>query len=137
MTFGAFVAQRFEPGILPSPRYARQKRYGFLLCKHLLPRFRDVRLCDIRRAEIQQYLIEKLKRGYAWETSNHLCDLMSKICSTAVSWDYPADNPVRGVRMPERTFKRPHRFLSMDQVRRLIPGSDEPVRTIVLLAAMT
>ncbi len=137
ITFGAFVAQQFEPGILPTLKYATQKSYGFLLRKHLLPRFRDIRLCDIRRAEIQQYLIEKLKQGYAWETTNHLRNLMSKVFSTAVSWDYLSDHPVRGVKMPERTLKRPHRFLSMGQVQRLIEVSDEPVRTIVLLAAMT
>lgn len=137
MTFGTFVAEQFEPGILPTLKYATQKSYRFLLCKHLLPRFRDCRLCDIRRAEIQQYLIDKLKHGFAWETTNHLRNLLSKVFSTAVSWNYLADHPVRGVKMPERTLKRPHRFLTMEQVRRLIAVSDEPVRTIVLLAAMT
>ena len=56
---------------------------------------------------------------------------------TAVSWNYLSDNPVHGVRMPERTLKRPHRFLTIDQVRRLIAASEEPVRTIVLLAAFS
>lgn len=137
MTFGTFVTAQFEPGILPTLKYATQKSYRFLLRKHLLPRFRDCRLCDIRRAEIQQYLIDKLKQGFAWETTNHLRNLLSKIFSTAVSWNYLSDHPVHGVKMPERTLKRPHRFLTMEQVRRLITASDEPVRTIVLLAAMT
>jgi len=44
---------------------------------------------------------------------------------------------VRGVKMPERTLERPHRFLTIEQVRRPIAASDEPVRTIVLLAVMT
>ena len=39
--------------------------------------------------------------------------------------------------MPERTLKRAHRFLSMDEVHRLINASDEPVPTIVVLATMT
>ena len=39
--------------------------------------------------------------------------------------------------MPERTLKRPHRFLTMEQVRRLIVAADGSLRTIVLLAAMT
>lgn len=137
MTFGTFVAEQFEPGVLPTLKYATQKSYRFLLRKHLLPRFRDCRLFDIRRAEIQQYLIDKLTHGFAWETTNHLRNLLSKIFSTAVSWSYLTDHPVRGVKMPERTLKRPHQFLSMDQVRRLIAAADEPVRTIVLLAAMT
>jgi integrase len=137
MTLGSFVAEQFEPGVLPTLKYATQKSYRFLLRKHLLPRFRDCRLCDIRRAEIQQYLIDKLRHGFAWETTNHLRNLLSKIFTTAVSWNYLADHPVRGVKMPERTLKRPHRFLSMEQVRRLFAAADEPVRTIVLLATMT
>lgn len=137
MTLGSFVAEQFEPGILPTLKFATRKSYRFLLRKHLLPRFRDCRLCDIRRAEIQRYLIDKLKHGFAWETTNHLRNLLSKIFSTALSWNYLSDHPVRGVKMPERTLKRPHRFLTLEQVRRLIATSDEPVRTIVLLAAMT
>lgn len=137
MMFGNFVAERFEPDILPTFKYATQKSYSLLLRTHLLPRFRGSRLCDITRAEVQQFVIGKLKDGYAWETTNHFRTLLSKIMSTAVSWNYLSDNPVRGVKMPERTLKRPHRFLTMDEVRRLITASEEPVRTVVMLASMT
>jgi integrase len=137
MTFGNFVAEHFEPDILPTLKYATQKSYSLLLRTHLLPRFRDSRLCDIARAEVQQFVTSKLKDGYAWETTNHFRTLLSKIMGTAVSWNYLSDNPVRGVKMPERTLKRPHRFLTMDEVRRLIAASEEPVRTIVMLATMT
>jgi integrase len=137
MTLGNFVAQRFEPDILPTLKYATQKVYSLILRTHLLPRFRDCRLCDITRAEVQQFITSKLKGGYAWETTNHFRTLLSKIMSTAVSWNYLWDNPVHGVKMPERTLKRPHRFLTMHEVRRLVAASEEPVRTIVLLATMT
>ncbi len=137
MPFAVFVTEHFKPGVLPTLKYATQEIYSFLLRKHLLPRFRDCRLCDITRAEIQHYLIETLKNGYAWETTHHLRSLLSKVIGTAVDWNYLSDNPVHGVRMPERSLKRPHRFLSLDEVRRLIAASDEPVRTIVLLAVMT
>ena len=57
---------------------------------------------------------------------------------TAVNWDYVLNNPVRGVKMPERTLKRPHRFLTAEEVRRLIAASsEEPLRTIIILATMT
>ena len=137
MTFGNFVAERFVPDILPTLKYATQTSYSLLLRTHLLPRFRDSRLCDITRAEVQQFITCTLKDGYAWETTNHFRTLLSKIMNTAVSWNFLSDNPARGVKMPEQTLKRPHRFLTMDEVRRLITASDEPVRTIVLLATMT
>jgi hypothetical protein len=39
---------------------------------------------------------------------------------TAVNWEYIPNNPVRAVKMPERTLKRPHGFLSAEEVQRLI-----------------
>lgn len=48
MTFGTFVAEQFIPDILPTLKYATQKIYSLILRKHLLPRFHDCRLCDIK-----------------------------------------------------------------------------------------
>jgi integrase len=56
---------------------------------------------------------------------------------TAVNWEYISNNPVRGVKMPERTLKRPHRFLSAEEAQRLIASSKEPTRTTIILATMT
>jgi len=137
MLFSKFVAEYFEPGVLPTLKFATREIYSLLLRKHLTPRFGDHRLCDISRVEVQQYLLEKLKEGFAWETTNHLRHLLSKVMGTAVNWDYVPDNPVRGVKMPERTLKRPHRFLTAEEVRRLVAASKEPTRTIILLATMT
>src|ERR1700722_16915834 len=64
-------------------------------------------------------------------------DSVSKVIGTAVDWNFLSDNRVRGTKMPERSLKRPHRFLSLDEVRRLLAASKEPVRTIVLVAVMT
>src|SRR5260370_35906447 len=55
----------------------------------------------------------------------------------AVNWEYLSNSPVRGVKMPERTLKRPHKFLSAEEVQRLIASSKEPTRTIIILATMT
>ena len=137
MLFSKFVADYFEPGVLPTLKFATQEIYSFLLRKHLTPRFGGHRLCDISRVEIQTYLLEKLKQGFAWETTNHFRNLLSKVLGTAVSWDYLTDNPVRGVKMPERSLKRPHKFLTVDEVKRLIAACKDPARTIVVLATMT
>jgi len=137
MLFSQFIEECFTPGVLPTLKYATRETYSLLLRRHLIPRFGGHRLCDISRVEVQQYLLEKLKQGYAWETTNHLRHLLSKILGTAVNWDYIPNNLVRGVKMPERTLKRPHRFLTADEVQRLIAASSEPLRTIVILATMT
>ena len=137
MLFSRFVTECFEPGVLPTLKFATQEIYALLLRKHLTPRFGSQRLCDISRVEIQQYVLEKLKQGFAWETTNHLRNLMGKVLGTAVSWNYLADNVVRGVKMPERSLKRPHQFLDVGEVKRLMSACSEPTRTIVLLATMT
>jgi integrase len=137
MLFSKFVTECFEPGVLPTLKFATQEIYSVLLRKHLIPRFGDQRLCDISKVEIQQFVLEKLRDGFAWETANHLRNLMSKVLGTAVSWSYLADNAVRGVKMPERFLKRPHQFLNVDEVRRLIAACKEPVRTIVIVSTMT
>jgi len=137
MLFSQFIADCFEPGVLPTLKYATREIYSLLLRKHLIPRFGGHRLCDISRVEVQRYLLEKLKQGFAWETTNHLRHLLSKVMGTAVNWDYVLNNPVRGVKMPERTLKRPHRFLTAEEVRKLVAASNEPLRTIIILATMT
>src|SRR5712692_3551615 len=137
MLFSQFIADCFEPGVLPTLNYATREIYSLLLRKHLIPRFGGHRLCDISRVEVQRYLLEKLKQGFAWETTNHLRHLLSKVMGTAVNWDYVLNNPVRGVKMPERTLKRPHRFLTAEEVRKLVAASNEPLRTIIILATMT
>lgn len=98
MLFSQFMADCFEPGVLPTLKYATREIYSLLLRKHLIPRFGGHRLCDISRVEVQQYLLEKLKQGFAWETTNHLRHLLSKVMGTSVNWDYVLNNPVRGVR---------------------------------------
>ncbi len=137
MLFSKFVAECFEPGVLPTLKFATREIYSLLLRKHLILQFGGHRLCDISRVEVQQYLLNKLTQGFAWETTNHLRHLLSKVMGTAVNWEYISNNPVRGVKMPERTLKRPHRFLSAEEVQRLIASSKEPTRTIVILATMT
>ena len=136
MPFGVFVAQNFEPLVLPTLKPATREIYSLLLRKHILPRFRDSRLREISRADIQKFLLEKLKDGYAWETTDHFRGVLSRVLRTAVEWTYLSDNPVHGVKMPERSLKRPHRFLSLDE-KRLLETLEEPTRTVVLLAAMT
>ncbi|PYT46211.1 MAG: hypothetical protein DMG47_05490 [Acidobacteria bacterium] len=127
MLFSRFVAECFEPGVLPTLKFATRDLFASL-AQYLIPRFGGHRLCDISRVEVQQYLLEKLRQGFAWETTNHLRHLLSKVMGKAVNWDYVPNNPVRRVKMPERTLKRPHRFLTADEVRRLVAAQPSFLR---------
>ncbi len=51
MLFSQFIADCFEPGVLPTLKYATREIYSLLLRKHLIPRFGGHRLCDISSAK--------------------------------------------------------------------------------------
>ena len=107
--------EHFEIGIFPTLKFATQQIYRTLLYKHLLPRFGDEKLADIRKQDVQRFVLDKLGQGLSWKTVNHLRHLLSKAIGTAVEWGYLSENSVRGVKMPERTLKRPRKFLTADK----------------------
>jgi integrase len=136
ITFGAFVTEQFEPGVMPTFKYSTQRGYASLLRKHLIPRFEHQRLCDFNRSEIQQFVLGKLQRGYAWEMASRIQELLSNILGTAMEWGYLLENPARGIKMPERTQKRPHTSLSVIEVRTLLAALNEPEKTFILIAVL-
>jgi integrase len=137
MTFGAFVEEQFRTAVVPTLKFSTRRGYDSLLKKHLLPRFRTQRLCDFTRPEIQRFILEKLQKGYAWEMGKRVIGLLSKILATAVEWGYLTENPARGVKMPERTLKRPHNPITADEVQKLLFALNEPERTFALIAVLT
>jgi integrase len=137
MTFGAFVEEQFQTAVMPTLKFSTRRSYNSLLKKHLLPRFRAQRLCDFTRPEIQRFILDKLQQGYAWEMGKRLVGLLSKIFAMTVEWGYLAESPARGIRMPERTLKRPHSALSAVEVQKLLVALNEPQRTFVLVAVLT
>ena len=136
ITFRRFVEDQFKPLVIPTLKFATQQIYSVLLGKHLVPRFGEECIADINTPEVQRFILEKLKEGYAWETASHMRHLLSKVLGTAKDWRYLPDNPVLGVEMPERTLKRPRRSLSIEELRRLLSKMNEPERTITMLAAL-
>ena len=131
-----FVEDEFRPLVLPTLKFATREIYTLLLDKHLLPRFGEECIADIATPEVQRFVLEKLKQGYAWETASHMRHLLSKVLGTAKAWRYLADNPVLGVEMPERKLKRPHKALSIEEARMLLSKMNEPERTITIVATL-
>ena len=135
MTFRRFVEDEFKPLVLPTLKFATREIYSLLLNKHLLPRFGEECIAEITTPEVQRFVLEKMKQGYAWETASHMRHLLSKVLGTAKQWRYVADNPVLGVKMPERKLKRPHRAIFLiEEIRMLLSKMNEPERTITVIA---
>jgi integrase len=138
MPFREFVCSQWEPAILPTLKFATQRNYRHLIRRHLFPVFGDQPLCDIKRQHIQGFVMEKMVRQkYSWKTSLHLRNLVSKIFTTAVDWEYVPSNPASGVKLPSRPLRQPLRFLTIGEVARLLEVLKEPERTLVLTAVLT
>ena len=138
MLFRDFVCSQWEPAILPTLKFATQRNYRHLIRRHLFSVFGDQPLCDIKRQHIQGFVTEKMiRQKFAWKTSLHLRNLVSKIFATAVDWEYVPANPASGVKLPPRPLRQPLRFLTSDDVIRLLKALEGPERTLVLTAVLT
>lgn len=138
MLFRDFVCSQWEPAILPTLKFATQRNYRHLVRRHLFPVFGDQPLCDIKRQHIQGFVTEKMIwQKFSWKTSLHLRNLVSKIFTTAVDWEYVPANPASGVKLPPRPLRQPLRFLTVEEVTRLLEALEEPGRTLVLTAVLT
>jgi hypothetical protein len=42
----------------------------------LIPRFGEDRVGEISTPDVQRFILEKLKQGYAWETASHMRHLL-------------------------------------------------------------
>ncbi len=138
MQFREFVCSQWEPAILPTLKFATQRNYRHLVRRHLFPVFGDQPMCDINRQHIQGFVTDKMTRQkFSWKTSLHLRNLLSTIFSTAVDWEYVPRNPATGVKLPPRPPRGQLRFLTTDEVSRLLSALEEPGRTLVLMAVLT
>jgi integrase len=138
MLFRDFINSQWEPAILPTLKFATQRNYRHLARRHLLPVFGDRPLCEIRRQHVQGFVTEKMTRQkFSWKTSMHVRNLLSTILSTAVDWEYLPVNPVRGVKLPARPLCEDRRFLTVEEVTRLLKELDGPAHTLVLSSVLT
>jgi integrase len=138
LTVGEFVEQFFMPLAFPTLKLSTQKRYQNTLELHILPVFKEKRLCDISLVEMQRWILHKFDGGLGWETCNHLRNLMSKIFVCARKWGYfGGENPASAIELPEKRSAREKRVLMPKQITLLLVHLREPVRTMVLLAVLT
>jgi len=136
MTFERFVAERWEPNILPMLRHSTARNYRHMIRRHLTPFFGALRLPEIGPAVVQKFLAEKSKQFAPW-TVHQLRSILSKVFSTAQRWKYLERNPTRQVQVPSLVNTREKTTLTPEQVRALLGELEEPYRTMVLLAVLS
>jgi integrase len=127
-------------------RYVSSQRAGWSAClatKHVLPALGKVRLCDLTRADLQDFINLKHREGYSSQTLAHLRNLLSKICGTAVTRDLLRENLGRGLKLPRKERRRPFgpgsssRVLTIREIGELFRGFGEQLRLLIMLGILT
>ena len=137
MLFGTFAEEHWKTLVLPTLKLSTQHGYKTVLAKHLLPYWRDWRLRDIGRQDVQQWVADRFKRQLGWQTVRNAWTLLSGILERAVEYGYLSTNPARGVKFPEKELKEAPALITGEDFMKLLEHLDEPYRTMVKLIAVT
>jgi integrase len=136
ITFATLSAE-WQAHVLPMYKASTQKNHRHILGKHLVPRFGEMAIADVTRQEIQAYVAQLNRAGYAPKTIDHMHDVLSAVLRTAVKWGHLQDNPARDVDLPALKTVRPKWALTVDQASKLLGSLAALPRTMVGLALLT
>ena len=121
------VLTQFKPSTGPADR-SRIKM-------HLLPQFGDLCMKDISAQQIQNMIARKQKQLSAKSIRN-LVATLRMMWTQARAWGYVQHDPFFGLVLPERGLLN-ERFLSLDEMKRLIEAAPEPYKTYYWILAET
>ena len=137
MLLGTFAEEQWKTLVLPTLKLSTQHGYKTVLAKHLLPYWRDWRLRDIGRQDVQQWVADRFRQKLGWQTVRNAWTLLSGILETAVEYGYLSMNPARGVKFPEKELKEAPVLFTAEDFVKLLEQLDEPYRVMARLIALT
>lgn len=136
-TFGEFVERDWKRLVLPALKLSTQRSYRMMLQKHLVPYWREWRLCDVTTLDVQQFVLRKFDQQLAWQTVRNSGIVLSSILDAAMEYGALAVNPARGVKFPLAPPRTAPRILGREDVGALLLQVEEPYRTMIGLIALT
>lgn len=137
MTLEKFAREHWQAGALLALKQSSANYYNFQLDRHVIPALGSYRLCDVTRPVIQQFLLERKRKGYSPSTVHGIRTTLAKVLQTAVEHGYLESNPARAIQIGERESKPERRVPSVGEVRMLINNLTDSCRTVVTVAALT
>jgi hypothetical protein len=96
-TLGAFADGDWKRLVLPTLKLSTQRGYRMVLEKHLVPYWREWRLCDITKLDVQHFVLQRFDQELAWQTVRNTSIVLSSILDAAMEYGALAVNPARGV----------------------------------------
>jgi integrase len=103
-----------------------REKYITYLDNHILPRWKDVRLAQMKTKDIQDWLFATFTSWYAMSDARNI---MSAIFTKAQEWELLPDsfaNPMRRVKVGKKFTMRPDRILTEDETVRVLARLEEP-----------
>ncbi len=116
LRFGEFALERYLPYAYANKRTAAADASKLRI--HLLPKFQDHKLDQIRTADLQLYC-DQLRIHYTPATVNRHLSLLSRMFKLAVTWGLIERNPALGIGKAQENNER-HRYLSEEEIGRFL-----------------
>src|SRR5713101_4799102 len=79
MSLEKFAREHWEAGALLALKPSSASYYNFQLDKHVLPVLGSYRLCDLSRPVVQQFLLERKRKGYSSSTVHGIRTTLAKV----------------------------------------------------------
>ena len=111
-------------------------RDGWVLDQLVVPRFGERQLASVQPIEVRRWVAELEAKGYAPATVRKAYQVLSQIFKTAAESDLIARSPCRGIDLP-KIERGEMRFLSVEEIDRLVEATPERYRAFVITAAFT
>ncbi len=134
VSFDWFWSNRY----LPMKTWRRSTRDAvlYVMKHHVLPRFGAVRLCDLRKFDLQTH-INKLAESYSKSVVDKARTWIRAVLEEAVEQEFLQKNPARNLVMPP-TRATCKRFLTMEEYRKMLEtlaGRDRLIFRLFVLCA--
>jgi integrase len=107
--------------------------YDQQLETHILPRWTDCRLQDIRAIAVESWLSEM---PLAPATRTKARNILSALYEHAMRYGWATTNPIKQVRQSAKRMSEPD-VLTVEEIPALLGELSEPCRTVILAAALT
>jgi integrase len=133
-TFREF-ATKWQNTVLTQHKPSTQTADKSRIRTHLLPVFGSVCLKDLSAERVQSFVAHR-RVGIGAKSIRNLIALMRQMWHSAIAWGYVQHDPFFGIVLPDRGLLQ-ERFLSLDEMKRIIEAATEPYKTYYWILAET
>ena len=107
------------------------------LAKPIRTAFGDMYLKDVIPEKVQTYLEGKLASGLSASTVNYHLSILKHSFSMAIKWGLLQTNPLAGVKLPVKINNARQRYLTPEEITRLLDTCSPHWRNVALIALHT